>query len=271
MSAQDRTVFIAAISSDIGRELALLYRVRGWSVIGTYRDEAGIGALRSDSGIALVACDIAQPESIKRAVEAVARLANPWDLFISAVGQLAPIGRFFDVDVDTWSNSAAVNAIAQLRLLHGLYPLRRKRDPARVAFLVGGGINGPFNGYSAYCLGKITLVKVCELLDAEYDDIHAVAIGTGWVNTKIHHQTLDAGERAGDNYRRTRDFVSSGQPGTTYGEIFDCIEWCFAQDRAITGGRNFSVVHDQWRNGGEALKGALAADRNKFKLRRSGN
>jgi NAD(P)-dependent dehydrogenase (short-subunit alcohol dehydrogenase family) len=271
MSREDRTVFIAAISSDIGRELALMYRAQGFGVIGTYRDEAGIESLRADSGIELIACDVERPESINAAVEATGRLEKPWDLFIGAVGQLAPIGRLFETDVDAWCASVTVNSIAQLRLLHGLYPWRRRRDLTRIAFLVGGGINGPFGNYSAYCLGKITLVKVCELLDDEYEDIHAVAIGTGWVNTKIHRQTLNAAERAGENYRRTYEFVTSNQPGTTYGEIFDCIEWCFAQDRAITGGRNFSVVHDPWRDGGEILTGALAASDDKYKLRRSGN
>jgi NAD(P)-dependent dehydrogenase (short-subunit alcohol dehydrogenase family) len=271
MSRESRNVFIGAISCDIGRELARLYRAAGWGVVGTYRDEAGLGELKSDPAIALIACDVAQPESIRAATGAVDRLGRPWDLFIGAVGQLAPIGRFFDTDADAWCASVTVNSIAQLRLLHGLYPSRRRGSPARVAFLVGGGINGPFPSYSAYCLGKVVLVKACEFLDDEYDDIHAVAIGTGWVNTKIHRQTLDAGQDAGENYRRTYEFVASGQTGTTYQEIFDCIEWCFAQDRAITGGRNFSVVHDPWRDGGSALGDALAADRQKYKLRRSGN
>lgn len=271
MSRETRNVFIAAISSDIGRELAHLYRAAGWGVIGTYRDEAGLGDLKTDSEIALIACDVAEPDSVRAATKAAGQLGRPWDLFIGAVGQLAPIGRFFDIDVDAWCASVVVNSVAQLRLLHGLYPSRRRGSPARVAFLVGGGINGPFPNYSAYCLGKVALVKACELLDDEYDDIHAVAIGTGWVNTKIHRQTLDAGQRAGENHRRTYKFVSSGQSGTTYQEIFDCIEWCFAQDRAMTGGRNFSVVHDPWRDGGSSLKDALAIDPQKYKLRRSGN
>src|SRR5580704_12826965 len=103
MNRQGHTVFIAAISSDIGRELALMYRARGFGVIGTYRDEAAIERLRADSGIELIACDIARQESIDAAVEAAGRLDKPWDLFISAVGQLAPIGRLFETDVDTWS------------------------------------------------------------------------------------------------------------------------------------------------------------------------
>src|SRR6266568_9603178 len=197
MTSETPNVLVAAVSSDIGRELALMYRARGWGVIGTYRDEGGTTTLRNQSGIDLVQCDVSRPESIDIAADAIQGLGKPWDLFIGAVGQLAPIGPFFETDFDDWCGSVTINSIAQLRLLHGIYPSRRHGGMVRVAFLVGGGINGPFSNYSAYCLGKITLVKVCELLDDEYPDVHAVAIGTGWVNTKIHRQTLDASERAG--------------------------------------------------------------------------
>ena len=96
------------------------------------------------------------------------RSNKPWERFISAAGQLSPIGDFFGRDFDEWAASLSLNSVAQMRLLHALYPLRETRASAKVAFLVGGGINGPFRNYSAYCLGKVMLVKLCELLDDEY-------------------------------------------------------------------------------------------------------
>ena len=58
-TASSTTVFIAAISSDIGQSLACTYRARGWQVIGTYRDPSGLGALADDPGICLIQCDVA--------------------------------------------------------------------------------------------------------------------------------------------------------------------------------------------------------------------
>ena len=78
-------------------------------------------------------------------------------------------------------------------------------------FLVGGAINRAFSNYSAYSLGKIDLVKFCELIHNECHDIHAVAVGTGWVATKIHRQTIEAGDLAGDNLVTTRGFLSTGK------------------------------------------------------------
>jgi NAD(P)-dependent dehydrogenase (short-subunit alcohol dehydrogenase family) len=269
MNAQ-RTVFIAAISSDIGRELALLHLQRGDHVIGTYRNADQVSALQGLEGLDLLPCDLSNPQSITNAVTSLKALDKPWDVFISAVGDLRPIGPFFESDVGPWAQSIDVNGSGQLRLLHAVYPHRRPRAVAKVAFLVGGGINGPFRNYSAYCLGKILLVKACELLHDEAADVHAVAIGTGWVDTKIHRQTLDAGKKAGANYRKTADFLASGQAGTTCSDILACMDWCFSQDRAVTGGRNISVVHDGWREG-VGLAADLLADPDKYRLRRSGN
>lgn len=265
------SVVIAAISSDIGIKLAQLYRAQGCDVIGTYRSSENLSELQADAGIHLVHCDLTDASSVRSAAVEIAALGKPWERLISAAGQLSPIGDFFGRDFEAWAASLSLNSVAQMRLLHALYPLRARDSTAKVAFLVGGGINGPFRNYSAYCLGKVMLVKLCELLDDEYQDVHAIAVGTGWVNTKIHRQTVEAGDDAGVNLRRTLEFLDSGAQGTSYEDIFGCIEWAFEAGRAATGGRNFSVVHDAWRGGGAALMERLAADPNIYKLRRNGN
>ena len=67
-----------------------------------------------------------------------------------------------------------------------------------------GAAQRPFDHYSAYCLGKLALIKMTELLDSEYPDLQVSIIGASWVKTKIHHQTLAAGESAGLNFDTTR-------------------------------------------------------------------
>lgn len=271
VSAPTPTAFIAAISSDIGRSIAQIYRRRNWPVIGTYRSDGELGSLRSDTGISLIRCDLEDPGDIEAVGRQLAQRESGWDIFIGAVGQLAPIGPFFELDRGEWTRSVALNGTGQLSLLHAIYPHRRAAPLAQVAFLVGGAINRAFANYSAYSLGKLTLVKFCELIHDECPDIHAVALGTGWVATKIHRQTIAAGALAGDNLAMTEHFLESGLEGTSISDIVACLDWCFAQDRATTGGRNFSVVHDPWRRGGLPLAESLRKDADKFKLRRHGN
>ena len=113
---------------------------------------------------------------------------------------------------------------------------------------------------------KIILIKMCELLDDEIPTLKTFILGPGYVRTKIHEETLRAGDSAGENRQKTLDFLET--EGTSMDDIFDCIQWCVDQDREIIGGRNVSVVHDPWRNGGKELASALTKDTNLYKLRR---
>lgn len=264
------TVFILSLSSDIGAYLAAHYAERGFSVAGAHRGELPAG-LRGNPAVNALRCDLEDPASGAQLADFCRKQGLAWTRFVSCVGRLSPVGRFFDTAFDDWSASVQVNSLAQLRALHALYPHRRMGKTNSVVFFAGGGTNGPFPNYSAYCVGKLALIKMCELLDDEAPDLNTFIVGTGWVRTKIHAQTLEAGSAAGKNFETTRAFLADAQKGTSMAEIAAMIEWGVERGRDVAGGRNFSVVHDGWREGGELLAQALRADPHKFKLRRSGN
>ena len=269
--ARNRNIFILGIGGDIGAALARYYADQGHRVIGTYRTAKSIKSISTNSNIRLFKCDLADKSGIKKCIDKYQALGKPWDSFISCAGTMEPIGKFFNTDFDDWENSIIVNSTSQLRFLHELYPHRRKNSLNHVVFFAGGGTNNPFTNYSAYCTSKIMLIKMCELLDDENKDLNAFIIGPGWVRTKIHAQTLRGRLAAGSNYDRTKQFLKSDNPGTDYRDIFDCINWCIDQGRQVSGGRNFSVVHDPWQKKGKSLARQLRADSNKFKLRRFKN
>lgn len=269
-SSTPRVVFILSASSDIGAELARRYLHEDAIVCGTYRN-ALPADLRAHPRFKPLRCDANNPAS-HREISAFLREAGlTWDLFISCIGQLSPIGLFFQNDFEQWSAAVNINSTAQLRALHAAYPFRRSGGVCHAVFFAGGGTNNPFRAYSAYCLGKIALIKMCELLDDEAPDLNTFIVGTGWVRTKIHEQTLHAGSRAGVNHATTSGFLASDTQGTSHDDIAAMIDWGIAQGRAVAGGRNFSVVHDGWRDGGEPLSTRLRTDPHLFKLRRSGN
>ena len=266
-----RRVFILGGSSDIGTALTVRYLQAGCLVAATYRNPEAFTRLADRSNLYLYPCDLHDPISIKSAVLAFCEQVDVWDTFISCIGTEEPIGKFFDCDFDEWESSVVVNSTAQLRVLHQLYPYRCKGETCNVVFFAGGGTNNAFPSYSAYCVAKILLIKMCELLDNENNDFNVFIIGPGFVRTKIHKQTLDRRETAGPNYERTVKFLRPDNPGTSFDEIYDCINWAIGQGREASGGRNFSVVHDAWRQGGERLVEKLRGESNKFKLRRFGN
>ena len=265
------TVFILAASSDIGRELACRYLDGGARVVGTYRNASGLKELSGRAGADLLPCDVGRQDSVRDMLRSYATLNRPWDLYIASVGMLDPIGLFFSLDFDEWERSVIVNSTAQLRVLHGLYPHRRRDRPCHVAFFAGGGTNKPFTNYSAYCVSKILLNKMCELLDDETEDLNVFIIGPGFLPTKIHEPTLADPDGAGDNYDKTVQFFGTNGGQASYQDIFECVNWCVAQGRPVMGGRNLAAVHDPWRSDSERLAERLRNDPDAFKLRRHGN
>jgi NAD(P)-dependent dehydrogenase (short-subunit alcohol dehydrogenase family) len=260
-------LIVLGISSDIAVYLARRFLARGAEVRGTFRSRGGeLDALERDGAI-LSEVDVLSPESVGRFAAQFAASGAQWDTLISAVGVLTPIGPFFSLDFEAWAASVEANSVAQLRALHALYPMRDKSRPCKVILFAGGGVNSPFDFYSAYCVGKLNLIKMCELLHSEYADIHISIIGTGWVNTKIHAQTVAAGGAAGANLDRTRAFLGKAeQLGTPMSDVADCVDWCLTAPRAAVSGRNFAVVHDPWRDA--AFIDRLIADPDLCKLRR---
>lgn len=260
---------ILGLGSDIGRELAVRYAAEGWSVWGTFRSRSGLAGLPAGTGA--VECDLLSRDSIAAAAAAFGRTGLKWDVLVVAAGTEEPIGNYWDCDEDAWDRGIEVNALAPLRLLRKLYPLRKSAAQPAVALFSGSGTNSAAPAYSAYCAAKILLIKMCELLDAESPDTSFFIIGPGIVRTKIHEQTLREPVRSGSNYGKVIDFLGSADPGTSHDDIHACIKWCVAAGKAAVGGRNVALVHDAWREGGAELARGLRQNPDLYKLRRSGN
>lgn len=264
-----RRVFIIAASSDIGAHMADHFLKAGSPVVGTYRHRTDRVTELEQAGAVLLHADLNCRDDVAGLAGKLRQSGYEWDVLISAVGLLSPIGPFFSTDFEQWEESVFTNSTSQLRMLHALAPLRNPKALSKIIFFAGGGTNGPFDNYSAYCLGKLALIKMTELLDSEYQDLQVSIIGTGWVNTKIHQQTLEAGAAAGVNFSRTQGFMAgnTGNAGAaTLDDVAECIEWCLGAPRAAVGGRNFSLVHDQWRDPG--FVDLLIANPGSYKLRR---
>ncbi len=243
------------------------YLRQGTEVLGTYRTRSAQVVELESSGARMLALDVDSPAQVQAFAAEVYESGFRWDALVSAPGLLAPIGPFFETVFGVWERSVITNSTAQLRALHALHASRNRDGVANVIFFAGGGTNGPMDNYSAYCLGKLALIKMTELLHSENPDLQVSIIGTGWVNTKIHQQTLAAGAAAGANLDKTRAFMTSDEAaGTSLERVATCVDWCLNAPRAAVGGRNFSLVHDRWEDPG--FIAALEAEPDSYKLRR---
>jgi NAD(P)-dependent dehydrogenase (short-subunit alcohol dehydrogenase family) len=259
-----KTIIILGINADIGKNLAKLFIIDGYKVIGTYRKKKPANLAKAD----IYKCDITKKKDIAKFITNLKRKKIKWDIIFSSVGTSEPISKFFDINFDIWRKSINVNFISQLEVIHFLYKLRSNNKNS-IVLMAGGGTNNPFKNYSAYCVSKIALIKMCELIDDEYKNLNTFIIGPGFTKTKTHLETIKAGKKAGTNYLRVKKFLKSSNQGTSFKKIYECILWGTEESRKIVGGRNFSVVHDKW--GTKRLRIKLLSDINKYKLRRHKN
>ncbi len=263
-----RTVIILSISSGIGAYLAQAYLRQGCRVIGTYRSSPPRG-ISASANCRLYALDVHAPQSVKRFINQLKKQGVVWDTVISCVGEPRPLQAFFKADIDQWSQSVGINSIDQLALIHGLYPLRA--TTSNVVFFAAGGTNNAVVDFSAYTIGKMVLIKMCEFLDAENPDMNIFIAGPGWTRTKIH-KTIAQDPKVGKAKKRETLARLKADDGTPLEDIFAYIEWLCLQGKLVAGGRNFSVVHDPWKKSkGLPLKKALLKDNGMYKLKRHGN
>jgi NAD(P)-dependent dehydrogenase (short-subunit alcohol dehydrogenase family) len=262
----ERTAIVLGASADIGAAHVRRLAADGWSVLGTYRSLGGAADLEDLDGVTLVRCDIASPADIA-ALAACASEQAPWTLVISAVGRLDPVGPWPELDFDAWERSVRDNSTAQLRAVHALLPFRRP-DGAHVAFFAGGGTNGPFRNYSAYCVAKVLLIKMCELLHDEVVDLNAFIVGPGFLPTKIHAPTLADPRAAGDNHAKTLNFYARPDDALSVDDVHDCVLWAVQQGRDVVGGRNIAAAHDPWGETNGRTARLLKDDPDAWRLRR---
>lgn len=263
-------LLIISISSDIGLALAKFWSEKGFTVCGTYRTlSTPLKELQKKYSLKLFPCDLMSQTSMNASIENICKENFIWDNLIMAPGSIEPIGNFADIDFDTWENGFQVNCLQQLRLLHGLLPLRNQNKTPTVLFFAGGGTNNAVEHYSSYTLSKIALIKMCELLDAEIPDTRFVIVGPGLVKTKIHEAMYLAGkERAPKNFEQTASRLQNGDL-VPMQKVVQCCDYLVSTPCKAISGRNFSTASDAW--GTKELEKLLEDDQHLYKLRRFGN
>jgi len=253
---------IIGIKSGIGEALAGHLKSLGEKVIGTTRSNRNLEQ-EADEVFTL---DVSSLESISRFVEELSEV-YAWKRLIFCPAVMTPIGAFSEIDIKDWISTFNTNFTNQVYLLRKLLPLSSGKL-SRVIFFAGGGTNSAPKHYSAYILSKIALIKLVELLNEEMDDFCFSIIGPGWVNTKIHEQSLQKGlEEFGSFKETTRrmqecDFVPMEK-------VVSSVMWVLSQSKKIVGGRNFSTVHDPFDS--DDFIRLISKDYDALKLRRHGN
>ena len=257
------TALIAGIDSVIGKLIASSLLNDAWKVLGTSRRDETIKT-KSNSFF----CDFSDSKSIDKCVSSIIQFSPKIDLLILAVGVLDPIGKYHDVDFDKWEEGFYINCIGPLRFINKLLPSLKNQNKSMVLTFAGGGINSSPERFFSYTLSKVSLTKSMELLAAEEPNVRFVSLGTGWIDTPIHKQTVRAGDSAGIVGSETKRRIQSND-FVDINEISKFVQWAYKEAPHTISGRNFSLKNDRWST--SELNDRLQGDSDLYKLRRYGN
>ena len=256
---------VLSAMSDIGIELVSKFKSENIEVFGTYnRNLPNLEILPKENWFKFQVEDFYS----KRYQSWLSEIA-PWDMFISCVGTLKPIGNFEENNPLEWVEGVNQNSTYQVASLMTALPYRNKEKITTAIFFAGGGTNSATSAYSSYTIGKISLIKSVELLNHELNDLKVSILGPGWVNTKIHSDTIEAKEKAGKNFQKTINILNQPENMNPIKKVVEDVFKIIDLPKDLMGGGNFSSVYDDLSV--DNLKRLLKINPDFYKLRRASN
>ncbi len=160
-----------------------------------------------------ISADVTQQEQIEAALDTVESQFGAVNSVIHAAGVLGPIGNLTQVNPEAWFETIRINLFGTLLVARQTCLRLHKSGGGRIVLFSGGGAAYPFPNYTAYACSKVGVVRLTETIAQEMTphNIEINCVAPGFVITRLHQQTLAAGELAGKDYlERTRTEIAKG-------------------------------------------------------------
>lgn len=209
---------VASACLDAGARVAIAARTAAAvdEAVGRLRERAPAGLRPGVVGVTAVVgvtCDVGDPAGVDAAVASAESAFGRIHGLVHAAAVLGPIGPVVDVDPADWLDTLRVNLFGTFLVVRRVARHMVDHGGGRMVCLSGGGASGPFPNYTAYAAGKVGVVRFCETVAAELapHGVEVNCLAPGFVATRMHAQTLLAGERAGEDYlASTRAQLAAG-------------------------------------------------------------
>jgi len=191
-----RQIVLTGASRGLGLQFTRLWLKAGHHVHAMARSASrspGLAELAGQYGDALHIqdVDVADDDSVRRAVAAVGEKSSVIDLLLNNAGIFKVHGgTLADLDLDDWRQTMEINALGPIRVTRAFLPLLRQGNAPRVinmTSLMGSIADNSSGGSWAYRMSKTALNMASRNMGHELagEGISAVVIHPGWVQTDM--------------------------------------------------------------------------------------
>ena len=253
-SLEGKIIFITGGSIGIGYEAAKMCAESGARIIIASRTESDLKAAVEElnkisrRGHTYKILDVGDKEQVERCAKNIQEEHGNIDGLVNCAGIYGPIGKIDEIDIDKFTEAININFLGTVYMCHYFVPLMKNRG-AKIVNFSGGGAAGPFPNYSAYATSKTAIIRFTENIskELENDGIEVNAIAPGFVVTRLHQQTLQAGEKAGNAFleKTKREIEDGGVPPEKTAELTTFL--LSDKSNGITG-RFISAPWDNWKD-----------------------
>lgn len=200
---------ITGASKGIGLALSKQLAASGHQVIGIARTkpEDWAGALFISHDLTDIA---GLSEVMSRATKEILTEAEAVTL-VNNAGTVEPIGFAATNDGEDIAKSITLNLTAPMGLSAAFL---RETAPLKTRCIVNissGAGRKQVKGWSAYCAGKAGLDHYTTCLDAEYENLKAVSVAPGIIDTGMQEKIRESGEADFPQIEHFRDYKRSGK------------------------------------------------------------
>ena len=193
------------------------------------------------------------------------------DGLVNCASIYGPIGKTSQVDMDHFLKALHINFYGTVSMCHSFVPIFNVASRKKIVNYSGGGAATPFPNYSAYATSKAAIVRFTENLSFELADegFDVNCIAPGFVVTRLHQQTLDAGpEKASESFlEQTKQTIENG--GVPPEKAADLTAFLLSEKSDGISGKFLSAPWDPWED--ETFRNNLRNDKDLATLRRIDN
>jgi len=266
MRLDGNVAVITGASMGIGRAIATAFAAEGAQLMLCARGLEGLEETRAalrpyGRRIEVMSADIGDASQARAVIERAEGAFGAIDLLVNNAGVYGPIGPVWENDEDEWWAAVRVNLLGTFLMCKFTVPVLQRRGGGRIINMAGGGALSPFPRYTAYGISKAGVVRLTETLAEEVRPlgISVNAIAPGFVVTRMHQETLRAGERAGKDFLdKTRKAIQEGGvPAETPAAL---AVFLASDESAGLTGRVLSAVWDNWQELGPRIAEIMDSD-----------